>query len=155
VRDRARLLLMIGLAGAIALDCSTAAKKSDAPPAGNRPAPEPVAPAGEPCGRTTCPPPQFCCNPSCGICAPPGGFCTQQFCTDPGAATPAGRPCKDHGDCRAFSDYCTGCDCRPLHKNDETPTCAGPRVRCFADPCLKKVAACSSGRCVLRDGSAY
>ncbi|HQY62385.1 MAG: hypothetical protein IPF92_18815 [Myxococcales bacterium] len=61
---------------------------------------------------------------------------------DPGCVTDA--------DCRLFSDYCTGCDCRALTQSAPDPTCAGPGVRCFADPCGNKVAACVAGACVIR-----
>jgi hypothetical protein len=71
------------------------------------------------CGPRTCPAGQVCCNESCGICTEPGGFCTQQFCEPEGG-------CKQDADCRTFSDYCTGCDCRALGKNDKDPTCGSP-----------------------------
>ena len=66
----------------------------------------------------------------------------------PGAGTGA---CKQDGDCRAFSDYCTGCDCRALGKDDRDPACSGPGVRCLVDPCRDKVAVCREGRCVTAD----
>jgi hypothetical protein len=110
------------------------------PPAGNSP-----PPAGSvACGPKTCPAGQVCCNESCGICAEPGGFCTQQFCEPTGG-------CKQDTDCRTFSDYCTGCDCRALLKSDKDPTCSGPGVRCIADPCRDKRAVCKNGQCALAD----
>lgn len=57
--------------------------------------------------------------------------------------------CSSDADCRVFSDYCTGCDCRALSNGDPDPTCDGPGVRCFADPCMGKTAQCVSGQCVL------
>jgi hypothetical protein len=111
---------------------------SDTGGAGNTPAPT----GGVACGPKTCPAGQVCCNESCGICTDPGGFCTQQFCE------PAGG-CRQDGDCRVFSDYCTGCDCRVLGKDDKDPTCSGPGVRCLADPCQQKQAVCKNGQCAL------
>ena len=55
--------------------------------------------------------------------------------------------CTTDADCRLFSDYCTGCDCRSLSTNDPDPTCPGPGVRCFADPCMNKTAVCLNGLC--------
>jgi hypothetical protein len=106
-------------------------------PTGGTPAPT----GGVACGPKTCPAGQVCCNESCGICTEPGGFCTQQFCEPTG--------CKQDGDCRTFSDYCTGCDCRALGKNDKDPTCSGPGVRCIADPCRDKQAVCKGGQCTI------
>jgi hypothetical protein len=94
------------------------------------------------CGPRTCPAGQVCCNESCGICTEPGGFCTQQFCEPEGG-------CKQDADCRTFSDYCTGCDCRALGKNEKDPTCGGPGVRCLADPCRDKTAVCKDGKCAV------
>jgi hypothetical protein len=61
-----------------------------------------------------------------------------------------GTACRMDSDCRLFDDYCTGCDCRALAKTDSNPTCNGPGVRCAVQPCANKVAACESGRCVVR-----
>jgi hypothetical protein len=107
---------------------------------------------GVACGPTACPKGQICCNKSCGICTPPDGFCTQQLCETAAdaAAGGGGGACKQDSDCRTFSDYCTGCDCRALGKADKDPTCAGPGVRCIVDPCRDRSAACQDGRCVLR-----
>jgi hypothetical protein len=55
--------------------------------------------------------------------------------------------CTTDADCRLFSDYCTGCDCRSLSTRDPDPTCSGPGVRCFADPCMNKTAVCVRGQC--------
>lgn len=54
-------------------------------------------------------------------------------------------------DCRLFSDYCTGCDCRALAPGASDPKCKGPGVRCIADPCGRKRAACMEGTCVAVD----
>jgi hypothetical protein len=61
---------------------------------------------------------------------------------------PAPGACTADEDCRLFSDYCTGCDCRALAKGDPDPTCDGPGVRCVADPCMTQAAACQNGACV-------
>jgi hypothetical protein len=55
--------------------------------------------------------------------------------------------CATDADCRLFSDYCTGCDCRALSTGDPDPTCSGPGVRCLADPCMNRMAICVNGRC--------
>ncbi len=100
---------------------------------------------GVACGTNTCAAGEYCCNESCGICAAPGGSCTMQLCMPP-------RPtCKTDADCRTFSDYCTGCDCRALANSASAPVCDGPGVRCFADPCMQKVAVCENSACVVRD----
>src|SRR4051812_1627392 len=95
------------------------------------------------CGDNFCNDGEYCCNESCGICAPFGALCIQQFCG------PA-QQCQADADCRLFSDYCTGCDCRALGPNDADPVCEGPGVRCFADPCQGKTAACVNGACVAQ-----
>ena len=101
--------------------------------------------AGVACGKARCAGVDVCCNASCGICTPPGGACDQQLCTEPGAAS-----CRTDADCRLFSDYCTGCDCRALSTGAPDPTCSGPGVQCFVDPCQGKSAACANGACVAR-----
>jgi hypothetical protein len=63
---------------------------------------------------------------------------------------PAGA-CRSDADCRAFSDYCTGCDCRALSSCEQDPACPGPGVQCLVDPCWKEEAFCDAGRCALRD----
>jgi hypothetical protein len=68
--------------------------------------------------------------------------------TEPGA-------CVKDTDCRLFSDYCTGCDCRALSRAERDPTCSGPGVRCLVDPCQRKTAACVKGRCVASPQAAY
>src|SRR5688572_19926923 len=68
--------------------------------------------------------------------------------TDAGA-TPAPGACQTDSDCRLFSDYCTGCDCRALSRGQSDPSCAGPGVRCLADPCQRKSAQCVKGRCAV------
>lgn len=63
----------------------------------------------------------------------------------------AGRRCSDDSDCRTFSDYCTGCDCRALTNEQDDPVCPGPGVMCFADPCMNKEAVCTAGKCTIVD----
>jgi hypothetical protein len=123
-----------------------------------------------PCGPTVCRHNQECCNESCGICTPPGGVCTSQVCPLPTPCVdnvlcirgfrwspeachcvpdePPGS-CAGDADCRLFSDYCTGCDCRALSNIDPDPVCPGPGVQCFADPCQGKTAQCANGQCVV------
>jgi len=129
-----------------------------------------------PCGSTVCQGGDVCCNDSCGICTPPGGVCTQQFCAPtpvcvdtvlcirgfhwsptqcacvPDLKPGPGDECSSDGDCRLFADYCTGCDCRSLPSAEPDPTCSGPGVRCFADPCLGKAAVCVAGQCIESPG---
>lgn len=100
---------------------------------------------GAECGGKRCAPGEVCCNKSCGICTPPGGVCTQELCEQ------APSTCSKDADCRAFSDYCTGCDCRALLKSEGDPKCSGPGVRCVADPCRDKSAVCRAGRCAIAD----
>jgi hypothetical protein len=69
---------------------------------------------------------------------------------DARTAVDSGAACASDADCRLFDDYCTGCNCRPLRVSDRDPVCAGPGVRCFAQACLNKVAACERGACVVR-----
>lgn len=146
----------------------------DCPKCESRPCPQRpcrlMCPGGEiPCGPTMCEAGQVCCNPSCGICTAPDGLCTQQFCEDDscpqrhdcapgfhwsnercGCVADERGGCTVDDDCELFSDYCTGCDCRALAKDDPIPECGLPGVRCFADPCMNKVAKCVEGRCQVR-----
>jgi hypothetical protein len=101
---------------------------------------------GATCGAKRCAPGEVCCNASCGICTTPGGVCTQELCEE------APSTCAKDADCRAFSDYCTGCDCRALLKSEGDPKCTGPGVRCVSDPCRDKTAVCRAGRCAIADG---
>ena len=99
-----------------------------------------------PCGDNLCAPGDYCCNPSCGICAPFGAACIQIACAPP---TTGG--CQTDADCRTFSDYCTGCDCRALSTSEPDPICDGPGVRCLVDPCGASTAVCNTrtGACEL------
>jgi len=85
--------------------------------------------------------PGLACPAVCyGTCEPP----------PPTPAPLAGGPCRSDSDCRTFSDYCTGCDCRALSLCEVDPVCPGPGVQCFVDPCLGREAFCDAGRCALR-----
>jgi hypothetical protein len=57
--------------------------------------------------------------------------------------------CSQDADCRTFSDYCTGCDCRALGKHDPDPVCNGPGWNCAVDPCSQTIAVCRDGTCQL------
>lgn len=77
--------------------------------------------------------------------------------TDPpttGDQTPTTTACTTDADCRIFSDYCTGCDCRALAKGEADPVCDGPGVKCIADPCMGKAAVCEAGACALKPSDA-
>ena len=118
---------------------------------------------------TAPPPPPMACASSAGCpagqrCSTERGACERPPGCGMSAACPAvcygscegvPRPdeplvCNVDADCRLFSDYCTGCDCRALGKGQKDPTCSGPGVRCFADPCQRQVAVCERGRCAVR-----
>jgi hypothetical protein len=72
-----------------------------------------------------------------------------------GSATqPVTTQCTVDTDCRAVADYCTGCDCRVLAASAPDPTCDGPGVKCFADPCMGKVARCEAGTCTTAAATA-
>jgi hypothetical protein len=68
-----------------------------------------------------------------------------------GAGGTAGKGCTSDDMCRAMADYCTGCDCRGYGPGEQVAPCPGPGVRCLADPCRNKKAACQKGRCVVVD----
>jgi len=70
--------------------------------------------------------------------------------TTPPPVTSGAGACTTDGDCRLVADYCTGCDCRVLAKGDPEPTCSGPGVKCFADPCMTKTAVCDAGKCTAK-----
>jgi len=83
-------------------------------------------------------------------------------CTPAAAGPPAGdvggtcqaithaAACARDADCRLEADYCTGCDCVALAPGQSVKACSGPGVRCFADPCGTKQAACQDHACVVR-----
>lgn len=57
--------------------------------------------------------------------------------------------CSGAQDCRLHSSYCSTapCQCFPLRATEPDPKCEGTPITCFADPCMGKVATCSSGTC--------
>ena len=65
------------------------------------------------------------------------------------ATTVAG--CKSDGDCTTHASYCAEapCACQAMMNTEDTRACTGGRVSCFADPCMRKAAACQNGSCVL------
>lgn len=98
---------------------------------------------------------QFCTTET-GVCNPPPGCHPRRpgvVCADVCYGTCQRRVnvCRNDSDCRAFSDTCTGCDCRALSSCQKDPVCSGPGVQCFVDPCFNKEAFCDGGRCSLRD----
>ncbi len=160
------LAFVPALVFAVVCACTTTAKQTDSATAGaiaTKPADTASTTPKQPdataipvanavmCGSKKCNPGQVCCNASCGICTEPDGLCTTQVCDPPVPA--ANADCKTDADCRLFADYCTGCDCRVLTKTAKDPTCAGPGVRCLADPCRNKTAACVAGKCTARDAA--
>jgi hypothetical protein len=64
-----------------------------------------------------------------------------------------GGACTVDADCRLESDYCLGCDCRALAKEQKLPKCTGPGVRCLLDPCKDKMAICKDARCTATAAS--
>lgn len=73
----------------------------------------------------------------------------------PSAATATGAPtvagCKSDGDCTTHASYCADapCACQVLASTENKRACTGGTVSCFADPCMRKAAACQDGTCVL------
>jgi hypothetical protein len=97
------------------------------------------------------------CSTEQGACDRPPGCGPEDICPQvcygtcgpaPAAQGPKGG-CQSAADCRTFSDYCTGCDCRALGVDDPDPVCDGPGVRCVADPCMNRQAICTGGGCVI------
>jgi hypothetical protein len=66
--------------------------------------------------------------------------------TDAGPAD-GGAACSDAGDCRVFPDMCGTCTCIALGASAASPTCPGPAIECFRDPCIGQSAACVGGHC--------
>jgi eight-cysteine-cluster-containing protein len=67
-----------------------------------------------------------------------------------GTGGTAGSGCDIDDDCVLYSNYCDGCTCEALLKNEREPVCTGTLVTCFVDPCLNHIAACVNGACVSR-----
>ena len=102
----------------------TAAAKPDTPATPDAPAPPPApdAPSAK-TSRTAAAPPTTAAEKKPGRCA-------------------------EDKDCRLFSDYCTGCDCRALLLDEPLPPCPGNGVQCLRDPCTDLIARCVNGACV-------
>ena len=65
-----------------------------------------------------------------------------------------GSVCAVDTDCKMVTEMCNSCSCNAVLKDATTPKCAGGKsVQCFADPCMKKKAACRSGMCAIVDSS--
>ena len=93
---------------------------------------------------------QFCTT-EIGDCRRPPGCRPGDICPAVcyGVCRPRPAECRRDTDCRTFSDYCTGCDCRALASNEPDPVCPGPGVQCLIDPCFNQRAVCSRGQCAL------
>ncbi len=103
-------------------------------------------------GCATGPEPTFLCTRGTdGSCAWGPPICGPAPDAGSGTTDAGGAACKVDADCRLVDDYCTGCDCRALSKTDPDPVCAGPGVRCLAQPCMGKTAQCQAGKCAVRD----
>jgi hypothetical protein len=91
------------------------------------------------------------CTTETGDCNPPPGCRRGEICPAVcyGVCRPRRPECRSNADCRTFSDYCTGCDCRALASTEADPVCPGPGVQCFVDPCFNQRAACVAGQCAL------
>jgi hypothetical protein len=108
-----------------------------------------------PCASSdACRPTEFCTTET-GDCNPPPGCRRGQICPAVcyGVCRPRREPveCRSDADCRTFSDYCTGCDCRALASGEPDPVCPGPGVQCLIDPCFNQRAACVAGQCELAE----
>lgn len=96
-------------------------------------------------------------TPAASATATPAASATPSGSAAPSAVAsakaPGGKVCTSDAECRTWSSYCAEapCACRVLTKSEGDPKClgAGPKVNCFADPCMNKAARCQSGACVL------
>ncbi len=61
--------------------------------------------------------------------------------------------CTTDADCRLFDNYCGGCACNALASSEPDPKCDGTLVKCFAEPCGGKAAACVNGTCQVADAA--
>lgn len=96
--------------------------------------------AGAGCTAMLCAPNTQCIERSDGVAT----------CVPLTPPPPVGSECTSDSDCRAVDDYCTGCDCRALAPGERLPVCTHPGVRCFAQPCATKTAACVNGSCTIQ-----
>ena len=126
-----------------------------------------------PCGDVLCRGNDVCCNETCSVCVHPGHTCPARACSPalpcvdtvlcirgfhwspqlcvcvPDLPGSTQDQCATDADCRPFSDYCAGCNCRPRSTGEPEPVCSGRDVQCVADPCLGEVAICVEGQCTL------
>ncbi len=112
---------------------------------------------GAPCASTAQCGAGEVCTTEDGVCnAPPGcrpGMACPAVCYGTcrlKIRPPAPNRCRTNADCRTFSDYCVGCNCRALSVCQPDPKCPTPGVQCFVDPCHGKEAYCDAGACALR-----
>ena len=104
-----------------------------------------------PCASSdACRPNEFCTTET-GACNRPPGCGRGDICPAVcyGVCRPRRVECRRDADCRTFSDYCTGCDCRALANREADPVCPGPGVQCFVEPCFNQRAVCVAGQCEL------
>lgn len=88
------------------------------------------------------------CGPNTKMC-----MLGSHYDNTPGVCACVANPkgyCASDADCRLEDDYCTGCDCRALSTSEQLPTCSGPGVRCFAQPCGGLTAHCDANVCTAR-----
>jgi hypothetical protein len=78
--------------------------------------------------------------------------------TSAGASAASAAPaqsskCRRDADCDKKSLYCaeSPCACVAFPAGGPAPACRDPKaqVQCFVDPCLRKVAKCDRGACVI------
>lgn len=103
---------------------------------------EMVCPGGVFCGDRRCELDEVCCSEACGLCKQPGESCGREACLQP-------PECSKDNDCFVEADYCVGCDCVALGRDEDLAACPGPGVECFADPCVGRKAVCKNQRCIM------
>ena len=134
--------LLVGMV--VICGCNTPPKDPPADVSVGTPAASGSAPAAPASAPTPTPTPTVSVVPSASAAPTPS---TSTSTTKPG------KGCASDADCRTYSSYCAEapCACRVLAKTDGDPKClgSGPKVQCFADPCMNKSARCDSGTCVL------
>jgi hypothetical protein len=119
---------------------------------------DPGAVVGAPCASTAQCGAGEVCTTEDGVCNPPPGCTPGSICPAVCYGTcrskiippPPPNRCRTDADCRKFSDYCVGCNCRALSVCQPDPRCPTPGVQCFVDPCFNKEAFCRAGACALR-----
>ena len=106
------------------------------------------------------------CSTELGVCdSPPGcgGDTNNDFvgacpavcygtCVSKVHPTPGPGLCQTDSDCRIYSDYCGGCNCRAVIPNAGAALpCTETAVQCLVDPCGQKMAVCVNGQCGVAD----